>query len=75
MSFWQGFEKRASVLKNILKHETPELLGLGILAAPSIAGLAGKKMSSKAKDSLETVGLGTLAAPSALKVLKAIRHR
>lgn len=39
-----------------------ENLGLGILAAPSAAGLAGHPMNEKAKEVAEVGGLGVLAA-------------
>lgn len=47
-----------------------ELAGLGILAGPSAAHLAGKEMSEKNKARAEVAGLGVLAAPSALAVGK-----
>ena len=39
-----------------------ENLGLGILAAPSVAGLAGHPMGEKTKEIAEVGGLGVLAA-------------
>lgn len=39
-----------------------ENLGLGVLAAPSVAGLAGHPMNEKAKEIAEVGGLGVLAA-------------
>lgn len=39
-----------------------ENLGLGVLAVPSIAGLAGKPMEDKTKEMVEVGGLGILAA-------------
>lgn len=42
-----------------------ELAGLGILAAPSIAEMRGKKVSDKTKHRAEVAGLGVLAVPSA----------
>lgn len=47
-----------------------ELAGLGILAAPSAAALAGKKVNESTAHKAELVGLGTLAAPSAWAVTK-----
>jgi hypothetical protein len=49
--------KEASNLVNAL-----ELGGLGVLAAPSVAGLAGHPMGEKAKEIAEVGGLGVLAA-------------
>jgi hypothetical protein len=49
-----------------------ELAGLGVLAAPSVAHLAGHPMEEKTKSKLEVAGLGTLAAPSLAHMLK--RH-
>lgn len=43
-----------------------ELAGLGILAAPSVAEMRGKKISDKTKHRAELAGLGVLAAPSAV---------
>lgn len=40
-----------------------ELAGLGTLAAPSVASLAGHPMKEKHKDVAEVAGLGILAAP------------
>lgn len=42
-----------------------ELAGLGILAAPAAANLAGRPMHEKGKDIAEVTGLGMLAAPYA----------
>lgn len=42
-----------------------ELAGLGILAAPAAASLAGRPMQDKSKDVAEVTGLGMLAAPYA----------
>lgn len=42
-----------------------ELAGLGILAAPAAANLAGRPMQDKTKDVAEVTGLGMLAAPYA----------
>ncbi len=42
-----------------------ELAGLGILAAPSAANLAGRPMQERSKDVAEVTGLGMLAAPYA----------
>lgn len=42
-----------------------ELAGLGILAAPAAANLAGRPMQEKSKDVAEVTGLGMLAAPYA----------
>jgi len=42
-----------------------EVAGLGVLAVPSVAGLAGNHMEDKTKDMMEVGGLGMLAAPSA----------
>ena len=39
-----------------------EVAGLGILAAPSVAGLAGHPMNEKTKEIAEVGGLGVLAA-------------
>lgn len=43
-------------------HAAVDLLGLGMLAAPSVQGLRGKEMSEKSKHKTELAGLGTLAA-------------
>ncbi len=43
-----------------------ELAGLGILAAPSVAEMRGRKVSDKTKHRAELAGLGVLAAPSAI---------
>lgn len=42
-----------------------ELGGLGVLAAPATASLAGHEMTQKHKDMAEVGGLGMLAAPYA----------
>lgn len=47
-----------------------ELAGLGILAAPAAANLAGKPMQDKSKDVAEVTGLGMLAAPYAHNIAK-----
>jgi hypothetical protein len=52
-----ALHKSASNLVNAL-----ELGGLGVLAAPSVAGLAGHPMGEKAKEIAEVGGLGVLAA-------------
>lgn len=56
-------------LEKIASHGV-ELAGLGILAAPSAAELAGIKVKEKHKHIAEIAGLGTLAYPS-LKAIKA----
>ena len=58
-SFWDGFEKRASVAEHAI-----EAAGLGILARPSIQHLRGKEMSESSAHKHEVAGLGVLAAPS-----------
>lgn len=45
-----------------------ELGGLGILAAPSVAGLTGHPMGEKAKEVAEVGGLGVLAAHPAYEL-------
>lgn len=57
-AFQIGFEKRANF------PHAAEIAGLGILAAPSAASLAGKPVSEKTKDISEIAGLGVLALPS-----------
>jgi hypothetical protein len=42
-----------------------ELTGLGVLATPAAANLAGRPMKEKHKDVAEVAGLGMLAAPYA----------
>lgn len=64
-AFWNGFEKRANV--------AAELAGLGILAVPSVASLAGHPVSEKTKDVSEVAGLGTLAAPYVKPAYQGIR--
>lgn len=51
----------------ITKHawDAGELAGLGVLATPSAASLAGHPMKEKHKDVAEVAGLGMLAAPYA----------
>ena len=61
-AFWEGFEKEASGTPGMAALE---LAGLGALAIPSAAGLAGHKMKDHHKDLLEVGGLGVLAAPYA----------
>jgi len=58
-----GLQKRA--------WDAGELAGLGILAAPAAANLAGHPMKEKHKDVAEVAGLGMLAAPYAHKMLAA----
>lgn len=58
-AFLKGFEKEASALGH-----TAELVGLGVLAAPSIMHLMGKKMKENTHHKMELAGLATLAAPS-----------
>lgn len=45
-----------------------ETVGLGILAAPSVAGLAGRPMEDKTKELAEVGGLGVLAAHPAYEL-------
>lgn len=45
-----------------------ELGGLGVLAVPSVAGLAGHPMGEKAKEIAEVGGLGVLAAHPAYEL-------
>lgn len=45
-----------------------ELGGLGVLAAPSVAGLTGHPMGEKAKEVAEVGGLGVLAAHPAYEL-------
>lgn len=52
-------EKQAEALTH-----AAELAGLSILAAPSVAHMAGKKVNDKTQHKAELVGLGVLAAPS-----------
>lgn len=47
-----------------------ELAGLGILAAPTVAEMRGKKVSDKTKHRAELAGLGVLAAPSAVALAR-----
>lgn len=47
-----------------------EIGGLGILAAPTIADMAGHPMSKKWKDRSELAGLGVLAGPAAKHLVK-----
>lgn len=49
--------KTASLIESTLDN-----IGLGILAAPSVAGLAGHPMNEKTKEIAEVGGLGVLAA-------------
>lgn len=56
------FKKKANIGEHIAHGA--EIAGLGILAAPSIAHLAGKNWSEKTKSKMEVGGLGVLAAPS-----------
>lgn len=52
-----------------------ELAGLGILAAPSAAALAGKRMKDHTAHKYELAGLGTLAAPSAYALGKKLLRK
>lgn len=61
-AFWKGFEKQAA-LSDHFAHAA-EIGGLGILAAPSIQALRGKKMNEHKTHKYELAGLGVLAAPS-----------
>jgi len=70
MGFWEGFEKRGSNLTHLA-----EIGGLGILAAPSIMELSGKKVSPKAYHAAEIIGLGTLMAPSLSYMGSKMRRR
>lgn len=68
-AFFIGFEKQANL------YHAAELAGLGILAAPSVASMAGKPLSEKKKDLAEVAGLGVLAVPSALHFGKKLIRR
>lgn len=50
--------------------DSGELVGLGTLAAPSVASLANHPMKDKHKDVAEVAGLGLLAAPYAHNIAK-----
>ncbi len=52
-----------------------ELAGLGVLAAPAVANMAGHPMDEKWKDRAEVAGLGILAAPYAHNLIAARNAR
>jgi hypothetical protein len=52
-----------------------ELAGLGILAAPSVAHMMGKKVSEKNQHRAELAGLGVLAAPSLVHFAKGLSSK
>lgn len=60
-AFHRALTKGASSLGH-----AAELAGLGILAAPTVAEMRGRKVSDKTKHRAELAGLGVLAAPSAI---------
>ena len=55
-------------------HDALEILGLGGLAVPSIAGVAGHPLDEKTQDAFELAGLGVLAVPSAHSLVGRLRH-
>lgn len=59
-----SFSSFSDELEKISYAHAAELAGLGILAAPSVAELAGKKVDERKKAGAEVAGLGILAAPS-----------
>ncbi len=70
-----GAVTKAPGMINRLTHAAPhlnEVAGLGILAAPSVASLAGKPMSEHNSHMAELGGLGVLAGPSAYHAGKAL---
>lgn len=62
---------------NALHHPSAEHLteigGLGVLAAPSVADLAGSPMDSHTSHMFELGGLGVLAAPSAIHAVNSFK--
>jgi hypothetical protein len=58
-----------------LATHAAEVGGLGILAAPTIQKMRGKKMSEKGEHAAELGGLGVLAAPSAAHLAKHLIKR
>jgi hypothetical protein len=52
-----------------------EAAGLGTLALPSVAHLAGHDMEEGTKSKLEIAGLGALAVPSGIKLYKHFRGK
>ncbi len=70
-----GAVERAPGMVNRLTHAAPhlnEVAGLGILAAPSVASLAGQPMSEHNSHMAELGGLGVLAGPSAYHAGKSL---
>lgn len=73
-----GFLKNKTLSKVLTKHASlavPSLenLGLGILAVPSVAHLAGKEMGEDAKSKAEVAGLGVLAAHPTYELAQAAK--
>jgi hypothetical protein len=60
-----GFAKEASMTEHAL-----DVAGLGILAAPTVASMAGSDFKKKNKDRAELAGLGVLAAHPAYTIGK-----
>jgi len=74
-------EKRSSISQLLgsaerspVWHDVAEIGGLGLLAAPSVADLAGDPWKEKNKALAEIAGLGILAAPSAHNLIGKIRQ-
>ena len=53
-------------------HDLAELGGLGILAVPSVASLAGNPLDEQNKEIAEVAGLGLLATPSVHALLRRV---
>jgi hypothetical protein len=75
------FEKKAAISRlfrgaghsSPIWHDLAEVGGLGILAAPNVSELGGKKWSKKNVAIAEVGGLGLLATPSAQNIWKHLR--
>ena len=74
VAFKDELEKISSGLGELATHGA-EVAGLGILAAPTIQKMRGKKMSTKGEHAAELGGLGVLAAPSAAHLAKHLIKR
>jgi hypothetical protein len=73
---YASFKEELGLIKQSSNYlHAAELGGLGILAAPNVASMAGKKMSEKNKNRAEVAGLGVLAAPSAVALAKNVGKR
>lgn len=67
------FGRLGRVISHPASGHLNEVAGLGVLAVPSAANLAGHPMSDHSAHATELAGLGILAGPSAYHAVKALR--